>query len=300
MTVNHNQVVFQVTAAESGSLIKDFLKSKEISERALKKLRNNGTILCNGQAVTWRKVVYAGDEIILVYPLPNESQYLQPEPVPLQIIHEDQDIVVINKQPGICVHPTKSHPSGTLAHGLIHHWLSNNQQAGFHAVNRIDRNTSGLVLVAKNSFSAQQLFRQKQQHKLSRSYLALAEGQVTVREGSVDLPIARCPGQTTKRQVVPHGQRAVTLFQVLEYFTNCTLLRLYPETGRTHQIRVHLSHLGHPLLGDKLYGGNTERINRHCLHADRMSFLHPRTNQAMTFTLPLPSDMAKVIEEIRG
>lgn len=296
----NNLVAFQVTAADTGTLIKEFLKSKDISEKALKKLRNNGKILCNGQAVTWRKVVYTGDEIVLVYPPPEENQYLRPQPIALQIIHEDDDLVIVNKQPGVCVHPTKYHPNGTLANGLMYYWLSNHQQASFHAVNRIDRNTSGLVLVAKNSFSAQRLFLQKQQQRLSRSYLALVEGQVVTRKACVDLPIARCTGQTTRRQVVAHGQKAVTHFEVLEYFTDCTLLRLSPETGRTHQIRVHLSHMGHPLVGDELYGGSTKKIPRHCLHADCISFFHPRTDRAMTFSIPLPSDMAGVVQEIMG
>ncbi len=296
MTINsNNRVVFQVTTFETGIFIKDFLKAKDISERALKKLRNNGKILCNGQAVTWRQVVSTGDEIILVYPAPTENPYLPPEPVPLKIIYEDRDIVIVNKQPGICVHPTKAHPTGTLANGLMDHWLKNNAQASFHAVNRIDRNTSGLVLIAKNSFSAQKLFLQKQQHLLSRSYLALVQGKVASRIARVDLPLVKCDGQTTKRQVAANGQRAVTCFEVLDYFRDCTLLRLNPETGRTHQIRVHLSHLGHPLVGDELYGGSTKRIGRHCLHASRLSFFHPRTGQAMMFESPLPADITQLV-----
>ncbi|SHK02540.1 RluA family pseudouridine synthase [Desulforamulus aeronauticus] len=294
MTINNNnRVVFQVTTSETGIFIKDFLRSKDISERALKKLRNNGKILCNGQTVTWRKVVSTGDEIVLVYPTPVKNRYLQPESIPLKIIYEDADIVIVNKQPGICVHPTKAHPTATLANGLMDHWLKNNPQASFHAVNRIDRNTSGLVLIAKNSFSAQKLFLQKQQQMLSRSYLALVQGKVVSRTARVDLPIVKCDGQTTKRQVAANGQRAVTCFEVLDYFRDCTLLRLNPETGRTHQIRVHLSHVGHPLVGDELYGGSTKKIGRHCLHANQLSFFHPRTGQAMIFELPLPADMAR-------
>lgn len=293
----NNRVILQVELEHNGLLIKDFLKAKDISERALKKLRHSGEILCNGLSVTWRKMVYKGDEIVLVYPIAKENQYLQPEPLELDIVYEDQDIVVVNKQPGICVHPTLAYPSGTLANGLLYHWLENNNEAAsFHAVNRIDRNTSGLVLVAKNSYSSQKLFLQRQQKKLSRSYLALVHGKVLNQKYLIDLPLEKCEGRTTKRQVAATGQRAVTYLEVVQYYPYCTIIRLLPETGRTHQIRVHLAQLGHPLVGDKLYGGSLDRINRHCLHADKISLLHPRTERTMNFQIALPQDMLAVIE----
>lgn len=298
MNSANNRVTLQVEAEHDGSLIKDFLKEKNISERALKKLRHSGEILCNGQRVTWRKMVYDGDEIVLVYPIAKENQYLQPEPVDLSLVYEDKDIVVVNKPPGICVHPTLAYPTGTLANGLLYHWLENNHEgASFHAVNRIDRNTSGLVLVAKNTFSSQKLFLQRQQKKLSRSYLALVHGKVPSQKYHIDMPLEKCEGRTTKRRVAATGQRAVTDFEVIQYHSCYTLIRLVPETGRTHQIRVHLAHLGHPLVGDKLYGGSTDQINRHCLHAERISLLHPRTGQPMSFQIPLPEDMLKVIDK---
>ncbi|MEW6698235.1 MAG: RluA family pseudouridine synthase [Bacillota bacterium] len=292
--MTNNKVFFHVETKQNGLLIREFLKSKDISDRALKRLRHDGKILCNGQEATWRKVVYTGDQIVLVYPVRQSSEYLQPEPMELLIVYEDTDIVAVNKPPGVCVHPTLAHPSGTLANGLMYHWSKGGRQASFHAVNRIDRNTSGLVLVAKNSFSAQKLFLQRQQKKLSRSYVALVHGKVPRTTNCVDLPLERCQGRTTKRQISRQGQRSVTYLEVLEYFADCTLIRLNPETGRTHQIRVHLSHLGHPLVGDKLYGGSTEKIDRHCLHADRLSLLHPRIGEALFFEVPLPEDMAKI------
>ncbi|MEG6523694.1 RluA family pseudouridine synthase [Desulfotomaculum sp. 1211_IL3151] len=290
----NNQVVFYVEASQTGKPIREFLKYKDISERALKRLRHRGEILCNGAPVTWRKVVNTGDKIILIYPAPEENEYLTPEPLALNIIYEDTDIVLVNKQPGLCVHPTLSHPAGTLAQGLLHHWLRKNEPASFHAINRIDRNTSGLVLVAKSSYSAQKLFRQRQRGQISRSYLALVNGRLEASNHYVDLPLAKCEGKTTKRQVAAQGQRAITSFEILEYFTDCTMLRLRPETGRTHQIRVHLAHLGHPLLGDSLYGGPTDKIARHCLHADQIAFLQPRTDEQMSFQVPLPEDMLQV------
>ncbi|MEG6510678.1 RluA family pseudouridine synthase [Desulforamulus ruminis] len=296
MNFAHNQVVLKVEEIHHGKPIREFLKSMDISDRALKKLRNKGKILCNGYEATWRKAVATGDEVVLFYPAPPDNPYLKPEPLSLEILYEDQDMALVNKPPGLCVHPTLAHPSGTLANGLLYHWSQERQQASFHPVHRIDRNTSGLVLVAKNSFSAQKIFLQRQQKKLSRSYIALVHGSFRDLPSCVDLPMEKCEGKTTKRQISGEGQRAVTYIKVLEHFPTCTMIRLMPETGRTHQIRVHLAHLGHPLVGDQLYGGPMAQIKRHCLHADQISFLHPRTSQALSFQIPLPEDMVRVLD----
>lgn len=294
MQESRHQVTFQVQAQEGGP-IREFLKARGISERAMKKLRHRGEIRCNGQAVTWRRVVQVGDEVVLLYPTPIVSEYLPPEAVNLSVMYEDQDVVVVNKQPGLCVHPTLAHPTGTLANGLLFLWQQRGEEASFHAVHRLDRATSGLVLVAKNTFSAQQLFSQRQQGVSGHTYLALVHGRVEPPERIVDLPLERCEGRTTKRQVTDKGQRAVTHYQVSQYLGPYTLLWLSLETGRTHQIRVHMAHLGFPLVGDALYGGSTQLIQRHCLHAASLKFLHPRTGQSLSFEAPLPEDMEALI-----
>ena len=293
-----NRVAFVVSPDYDRMLIREFLMAHNISERALKRLRNRGVIYCNGQEITWRKVVHAGDKIIIVYPIHDKSNYLKSEEVSLEILYEDRDIVLINKQAGICIHPTLAHPSGTLANGLMYHWLEAKDEASFHAVNRIDRDTSGIVLVAKNSFSAQQLFLQRQQQHLLRSYIALVHGVIRRATGSVDLPIEKYDGRTTKRKISNEGQRAVTFYKVLTIFEDYTLLGLKPETGRTHQIRVHLAHLGHPLVGDRLYGGSNDKISRHCLHADRLCFFHPRNGNLLSFQTPCPEDIGSLIKNL--
>ena len=166
--------------------------------------------------------------MVLIYPIPPRNQYLPPEPLDLSIISEDEDIALVNKQPGMCVHPTLAYPSGTLANGLVYHWLENNPAPTFHAVNRIDRNTSGLVLVAKNSYSAQKLFLQRKRKQLARSYVALVHGKIVQRNGYIDLPLEKCEGKTTKRQISSTGQQALTRFEVLQYITYRTLIRFMP------------------------------------------------------------------------
>lgn len=292
--MDSQRVVLKVEYEHDGQPVRDFLKACNISERALKKLRYRGKVLCNGVEVTWRKRVKADDVVILVYPEYERSSYITPESLDLDIIFEDKDLVIVNKEPGICVHPTLAHPSGTLANGLAHYWSSKGEEAGFHAINRLDQNTSGLVLIAKNSFSAQQFFLQRQNKQMGRSYLALVHGCIH-SQGLIDGPIKRCEGRTTKRGIFHDGQRAVTRYEVIANYAAATLLRITPETGRTHQIRVHMSDLGHPLVGDSLYGGKTDLINRHCLHADRIDFRHPRDNHPMSFEVHLPADMVNII-----
>lgn len=291
-------MTLKVTLEQDGELIKEFLRANHISERALRKLKNKGKILCNGQEVTWRKEVKAGDNIVLVYPEVERSIYIKPEPIRLNILFEDQDFVIIDKPPGICVHPTLSHPEGTVANGLIYHWSCLHDNASFHPVNRLDQLTSGLVIVAKNSYCAQQLFLQRENKVINRSYIALVHGIIVNISGIVEQFIERCEGRTTRRKISNSGQKALTRFEVILKLNEYTLISLTPETGRTHQIRVHMAHLGHPLVGDKMYGGSTSKINRQCLHANKIEFLHPRKGTPMFFEVPLPDDINNLLIKV--
>lgn len=294
-----SQITFVVEKENSGLTLHTYLRDKKaISEKSLRKLKSKGQILCNGEKVTTRKVLQEGDIVNLHYPPTEQSQYLFPQFVPLQIIFEDEDILVLNKGENICVHPTKNYPDGTLANGVLYHWEENNIKASFHIINRLDRDTSGLVLIAKNKYSAQQLFLQQEQQRLKRFYLALVEGQLENSQGTIDAPIQRMDARTTQREVHPLGQPSITYYTLVGAYQGYSLIRLNLETGRTHQIRVHMSYLGHPLVGDSLYGGCTGLFSRQFLHAYKLKLIHPRSKEELALTIDLPQDMQEVLKEI--
>ncbi len=296
----NNQVSFRVEEEHGGMLLREYLlTSKQISSKSLCKLKNNGEILCNGQLVTVRKLIQVGDEITLNYPEETISQYLTPQYIPLDILWEDRDVAVINKQPGMCVHPTKGHPNGTLANGLLFHMEQQGEPGTFHAVNRLDQDTSGVVLVAKNSYTKQQLFIQQQQQQIKRTYIALVHGELSEAE-TINKPIRKIEGKTTKREVHTLGQPAITHYQTIQTGNGYSLIGLWLETGRTHQIRVHMESIGHPLVGDVLYGGLEHFISRQALHATRIEFTHPRFDEKVSVIAPLAQDMLNAAKELLG
>ncbi|MFY9173883.1 MAG: RluA family pseudouridine synthase [Peptococcia bacterium] len=299
MLKKHNVVEFEVEAPDEGFLLQKYLERKRgISAKGIKKLKYQGAVLLNGQKTLMNVKLRAGDRLTLIYPSQKISSYLVPEDVPLNICYEDQDILLVEKPPKLCVHPTKGHPRKTLANGVLFHWQEQGERATFHLINRLDLDTSGLILIAKNSYAAQQLFNQQRDKVLQRRYLALVEGRLAHNEGTIDLPIARVEGRTTRRLVAPEGVQAITHFQVHGYYQSqkgeqvYTLLAISLETGRTHQIRVHFSHLGHPLVGDVFYGAqDSSELERQFLHANYLSFIHPRSQERMEFSRDLPWDL---------
>lgn len=286
------------------TLEKYLLRTVQLSVKAVRRLKRQGIVLLNGTRTFLNAEILAGDIITLIYPPENPSPYLFPQKLELNIVYEDHDLVVLSKQPGICVHPTKGYPDGTLANGLLYHWKQKGENSHVHFVNRLDRNTSGLVLVAKNSFSAQQFYLQQGKNLLRRFYIGLVKGHFPWKSGVIELPIARIEGQTTRRQVSKEGQTAVTHYKVREYFMDkekeqeLTLLELVLETGRTHQIRVHLSYIGYPLMGDSVYG-TEDFLLRQFLHAYKVSFIHPRTRENMKFEEGLPADLAGFLSQYK-
>lgn len=293
------QVDFTVEPGEGSKLLRSYLTGKkQLSEKALKRIKREGKVFVNGMPVLLNSTVYEGDKILLIYPPEKKSEYLVPEDIPIHIVYEDPDILVLDKQAGICVHPTKNYPGKTLANGVMFHWQMTGEDSSLHFVNRLDKNTTGLILVAKSTYGAQQLFRQQTQGIIKRSYLALVVGEIPGESGTVDLPIAREDKPTIKRIITQEGQPSVTYYSVKKRLPGYTLLELQLETGRTHQIRIHLSHLGYPVLGDTLYGGGTELIDRQFLHAFRLSFYHPVRQKEMIFTSHLPEELAAVLREI--
>ena len=226
------------------------------------------------------------------------SEQIAPVPGPLTIVYEDQDLVILDKAGGVPVHPSQGHHGDTLANFLMAHYRDQGLVAAFHPVNRLDRGTSGLMAVAKHAHAHEGLQAQLQAGELRRTYLAVCEGVPVPRRGCVEAPIARAPGSVLKREVSPQGAPARTHYEVLATGRGRALVRLALDTGRTHQIRVHLAHLGHPLVGDFLYGKEEpERIPRPALHSHRLTFRHPITGQEMTFTAPVPQDMKRLLEQ---
>lgn len=290
------QLRWIVTKQQDGMAVREFLKEKHISKTALTDIKfKGGNIEVNGQRVTVRYVLKEGDEVCVSFPPEKRSADMLPEPIPLSIVYEDDDVVVINKPPGMSTIPSREHPRGTLANALLFHYEQQNLQTTVHVVTRLDRDTSGLVLVAKHRHVHHILSEQQKQGQVKRRYEAICHGYVTPSVGTIDAPIARKSDSIIEREVRADGQRAVTHYEVLQYKNDMTHVSIQLETGRTHQIRVHFSYIGHPLVGDDLYGGLREQIDRQALHSCELTFVHPFLEKTMTFHAPLPDDMASLL-----
>ena len=218
-----------------------------------------------------------------------------PTPGPLDLIWEDEDVVVVNKPPGLLVHPSHGHFADTLGNFLMYHYQQTGQDCDFHPVHRLDKGTSGLLVVAKHPHAQEQLKQQLHTEAFRRVYLAICDGQPPAPSGTVDAPIGLAP-DSRARAVCPDGQSARTHYRVLQSWEGGSLVELQLDTGRTHQIRVHMAHLGCPLTGDFLYGTEQpEKIARPALHSHQLSFTHPITGEHLAFTQPLPEDMAALL-----
>ena len=272
----------------------------EITRSQLKNLINDGHVTVNGQAVKPKYKVQAGDKISLVKPEP-QSLELTPENIPLDIVYEDDDVIVVNKPQGMVVHPAPGHPDHTLVNALLYHSPLSTINGTFRPgiVHRIDKDTSGLLMVAKNDLAHQSLAEQLRNKTNKREYLALVYGQIKEDEGTIDAPLGRNPQDRKKQAVVKGGRHAVTHFKVIKRYDNFTLVKCILETGRTHQIRVHMKYIGHPLVGDPLYGPRKViGKNGQFLHAALLGFKHPRTGEEMVFEAPLPENFQKMLDKL--
>ena len=271
-----------------------------ITRSQLKNLINDGHVTVNGQAVKPKYKVQAGDKISLVKPEP-QSLELTPENIPLDIVYEDDDVIVVNKPQGMVVHPAPGHPDHTLVNALLYHSPLSTINGTFRPgiVHRIDKDTSGLLMVAKNDLAHQSLAEQLRNKTNKREYLALVYGQIKKDEGTIDAPLGRNPQDRKKQAVVKGGRHAVTHFKVIKRYDNFTLVKCILETGRTHQIRVHMKYIGHPLVGDPLYGPR-KVIGKdgQFLHAALLGFKHPRTGKELVFEAPLPENFQKMLDKL--
>jgi 23S rRNA pseudouridine1911/1915/1917 synthase len=264
------------------------------------KATDNG-ITVNGEPRYVSSRVHAGDRIEIRM-AEETSDQIAPEPIPLDIVYEDAHLLIVNKAAGIVVHPTHGQYAHTLANAVAHHWLTRGERRRFRPVHRLDQDTSGLLAIAKNPYVHQQLAEQMHSGQMVKEYTAVVRGRLPQPEGAVDAPIGRIPEEPHRRVVTPDGYPALTLYQALREFPGATLVRLRLLTGRTHQIRVHMRHLGCPLFGDKLYGppnlSAAEPIGRQALHASRLRLLHPAENRWMEWEADLPPDMRQLLDQL--
>lgn len=265
------------------------LRKKGISRSLLRRAKAGEQILLNGERVKSNHPVRKGDCLELL--MEQQSSAVIPEQIKLNIIYEDEDLLAVSKPPQMLVHPLTNQATGTLANAIAHHWQQKGEQNLIRLVHRLDRDTSGLVLVAKNPYVHQQLQQQMQREQFVRRYLALVQGVPVPARGVIDAPIGLVPGSIIERVVTPTGKAAVSHYWVLRQDKYHSLVCLELKTGRTHQVRVHMAHLGHPLLGDSLYGGEMGLIKRQALHCAYLAFTHPITGKKMQLVCPLPEDM---------
>ena len=282
--------ILNYTIQENDKTVKSILTGNlKFSGRLSKKLERNGKIYLNGKTVKLNKSIFAGDELSIEFD-EEEDRYAAVD-IPLDIIYEDDDLLVVNKQPYIVVHPTRSHQNNTIANGLAYYFKKNNINRKVRFINRLDMNTSGIVVIAKNPYVHNELGKQMKSNSIEKFYYALVEGLMTENEGRINAPIARLNPEDIMRIVHPSGKECITEFIAEKKFNNMTLVKLKLITGRTHQIRVHLKHIGHPIVGDTLYGSKSLFIDRQALHCYEMKLIHPITNKELVITCPVPKDM---------
>ncbi|MBM6886461.1 RluA family pseudouridine synthase [Pseudoflavonifractor phocaeensis] len=276
----------------------------QLTRSAAQKLLEEGAVTLNGRPVKKNYKTAPEDELVVVLPDPAPVDIL-PQDIPLDVVYEDEDVIAVNKPVGLVVHPAAGHPDGTLVNALLYH--CGNSLSGINGalrpgiVHRIDRDTSGLIIAAKNDTAHLALAAQLQDHSLYREYEAVCVGNLKQDQGTVNAPIARHPTDRKKMAVnFLQGREAVTHWTVLERFSGYTHIQCQLETGRTHQIRVHMAHTGHPLLGDVVYGSKKPwpGLAGQCLHARRLSFVHPRTGERLTLECPLPSWFQEVLTKL--
>ena len=278
-----------------GIVIREFLKEElELSSRLIRRAAIEKRIFVNKEAVRMRKVLHTGD-IVEVKLERVESQNIIPEKMEL--------ILVLNKPPYTVVHPTRGYPTGTLANGVLYYFNETNQNCIVRLVSRLDMDTSGLIIIAKNQYAHMALSKEMQLNHLEKRYLAVVHGHLQKEEGTIDLPIFKPEDEESifKRIIDERGQRSITHYKVVKKFKDATLVECLLETGRTHQIRVHLSHIGHPIYGDTLYGyGEEEKelIPRQALHAYGLDFKSPRTKEKLSLRAELPEDILNLINKL--
>ncbi len=289
------QLTWQITEQQAGTVLREFLKAQHISKAALADIKfKGGRIQVNDREETVRYLLRVNDLVNVQFPIEHTSEGLLPEDLPLQIVYEDDYVLIINKPPFTNTIPSREHPTGSIANRIAGYYKRKNIASTVHVVTRLDRDTSGLMLIAKHRHVHHLLSEQQKKGNVSRTYEAFVHGHLQ-DEGKVEVPIGRKGTSIIEREVREDGQYACTMYQSLALFDAFSHIQLQLLTGRTHQIRVHMSYLGHPLLGDDLYGGSLNLISRQALHCKQITFYHPFKEETLTFQAELIEDMKKLI-----
>lgn len=266
-----------------------------LSDRLITKLKKANKIYLNSLPTYTKKSVTVGDTVSVLIDFEEDNSNIVASNIPLNIIYEDDYLLVLNKPANIAIHPSILHFDNSLSNGVKFYFDKLGLKKKIRIVNRLDRNTSGIVILAKNEYIQECLIKQMKTNEFKKEYLAIAKGILESKSGTLNFPIARKEGSIIERTVSSDGDSAITHYDVVKEFNNLSLVHIVLETGRTHQIRVHFSYIGHPILGDTLYGSPSELINRQALHSYKLTFIHPVTKKVVSLEAPLPNDIKNII-----
>jgi 23S rRNA pseudouridine1911/1915/1917 synthase len=266
-----------------------------LSDRLITKLKKANKIYLNSLPTYTKKSVTVGDTVSVLIDFEEDNSNIVASNIPLNIIYEDDYLLVLNKPANIAIHPSILHFDNSLSNGVKFYFDKLGLKKKIRIVNRLDRNTSGIVILAKNEYIQECLIKQMKTNEFKKEYLAIAKGILESKSGTLNFPITRKEGSIIERTVSSDGDSAITHYDVVKEFNNLSLVHIVLETGRTHQIRVHFSHIGHPILGDTLYGSPSELINRQALHSYKLTFIHPVTKKELILESSLPNDIKNII-----
>lgn len=291
-------IEYQIEPKDEGIRVEQFLKRKGYSSQNLTEIkRMPKSVIVNGEHYYMKQLLKAGDHLSIHIQETECSEKIPPTKLPLHIVYEDEDIIVLNKPAGMPIHPSLNNYTNSMANALAWYYQEQGKPFIFRCSNRLDRDTSGLTVVAKHLVSGNILSCMVRDRQFHREYLAIVRGMVSPASGTIDAPLGRKDGTIIERCVDwEHGERAVTHYQTIDYKNGHSLVQLKLETGRTHQIRIHMKYLGFPLVGDYLYHPDMEFIQRQALHSHKIAFAHPITGKWMEFEAPLPDDMQHILE----
>jgi len=297
--IKGNWLVYRIDLVDANKTLEEILKhSLNISGRRIQKLTRNNGIFINNKKSFLNKVLKNNDIIKVRIEETNYNNTISPIAMDLDIIYEDELMLIINKSAGIKVYPTTQSDNYTLANGIKYYLLQKGIKSEAHFVHRLDTNTSGAIIIAKNSYAHNLIDQQLKSKQIQRSYIAIVEGNIINNKGTIEFPISKINNTSNKRQVSNSGEMAITHYEAIRKTDQMSLLKVSLETGKTHQIRVHLSYIGHPLLGDKLYGGNNKYINRQALHSYKLSWIHLNTKNLVTVNANIPHDIIQQLDKL--